>query len=199
MEDNNKVLLVGTVDGNFVLDHEVYGEKFFKTFVNSKRASEVFDRIPILVSEKILDSSVDYDGLTVYVTGELRSFNAIDRRLCLNVFANSLEVVDESTEHINTIYLDGFTCKKPYYRTTPKGRLITELTLAINRRFGKSDYLPCITWGRNASLMSKIDVGTRIVAEGRIQSREYQKALEETVETRVAYEVSISWLQIVGE
>lgn len=195
MDENNRVLLVGTVNGNFEFDHENYGEKFFRGFVETKRTSDVVDKIPVLVSEKLIDSAVSYDGKTVKIMGEYRSFN-YDRKLHLNVFANTLDIVDCEHPHINEVYIEGFICKTPVYRQTPKGRFITELIVAINRRYGKSDYLPCIAWGRNAGLASRFEVGTKIAAEGRIQSRQYKKVVGEESEEKVAYEISISWLDI---
>lgn len=198
MEENNRVLLVGTVGEDFVLDHEVFGEKFYRLMVGTKRTSEVMDFIPVLVSEKLVDVNESYYGKTVQIMGEYRSHNNEDRKLRLTVFANVLEVVEDHREHINEIYLEGFICKKPVYRTTPLGRHISEILLAVNRRYNRSDYIPCIAWGRNASLASRLEVGTKICAEGRIQSRQYKKTIGEKTEFRTAYEISIGWLNVIG-
>ncbi len=195
MEENNRVLLVGRVDGAFEFAYENYGEKFYTAFVETMRSSEVYDRLPIIVSEKLLERDIDYTGSTVKILGEYRSFNS-NRKLCLNVFANTFEVVPDDHMHINEIYIEGFICKTPVYRQTPKGRFISELIVAVNRRYGKSDYLPCIAWGRNAGLASRFEVGTLIRAEGRMQSRPYKKIVGDKEETKVAYEVSISWLNV---
>ena len=197
MEENNRVLLVGTVTEEPVLDHEILGEKFYKTFVASDRKSGTADVIPVLISEKLIQP-IPYLGSTVQVMGEYRSRNTANRKLCLNVFANSFELVKSDAEHINEIYLEGFICKKPNLRITPLGRHICEILLAVNRRYNRSDYIPCISWGRNAQFVSNAPIGTKIVAEGRIQSREYKKVVGETEEIKVAYEISIGWLQAQG-
>lgn len=199
MEENNRVLLVGTVSEDFVFDHEVFGEKFYRLMVGTKRTSEVMDFIPVLASEKLVDVSENYYGKTVQIMGEYRSHNNEDRKLRLTVFANVLEVVEDHREHINEIYLEGFICKKPVYRTTPLGRHISEILLAVNRRYNRSDYIPCIAWGRNASFISRAEVGTKLAIEGRIQSREYKKVIDGKEEYKVAYEISVGWLQVQGE
>ena len=198
MEVNNRVLLVGTVDGEFKYAYENYGEKFYTAFVNTMRTSEVYDRLPIIVSEKLIDSTVSYDGKNIKILGDYRSFNS-NKKLCLNVFAHTMEIVDDEHLHVNEVFIEGYVCKIPFYRQTPKGRFITELLVAINRRYGKSDYLPCIAWGRNAGFASRFEVGTLIRAEGRIQSREYTKVIDGAEETRVAYEISIKWVDACYE
>lgn len=199
MEENNRVLLVGTVSEDFVLDHEIYGEKFYSLMIATKRASGAIDFIPVLVSERLFDVNESYYGKTVQIMGEYRSRNSEDRKLRLNVFANSFEVVSCDAKHINEIYMEGFICKEPKYRITPLGRQIAEIILAVNRRYDKSDYLPCIAWGRNASFVSRAEVGTKLAIEGRIQSREYKKVIDGKEEYRVAYEISVGWLQVQGE
>lgn len=198
MEVNNRVLLVGTVDGEFKYAYENYGEKSYTAFVNTMRTSEVYDRLPIIVSEKLIDSTVSYDGKNIKILGDYRSFNS-NKKLCLNVFAHTMEIVDDDHLHVNEVFIEGYVCKIPFYRQTPKGRFITELLVAINRRYGKSDYLPCIAWGRNAGFASRFEVGTLIRAEGRIQSREYTKVVDGAEETRVAYEISIKWVDACYE
>lgn len=195
MEENNRVLLVGTVSDDLTFSHEIYGEKFFGLIVATRRTSGVMDLVPVLVSEKLLNANDSYYGKTVQIMGEYRSRNTANRKLCLNVFANSFELVKSDAEHINEIYLEGFICKKPNLRITPLGRHICEILLAVNRRYNRSDYIPCISWGINAQFVSNAPIGTKIVAEGRIQSREYKKVIGETEEVKVAYEISIGWLQ----
>lgn len=197
MEENNRVLLVGTVNEDLTFSHEIYGEKFFSLIVATARTSGAMDLVPVLVSEKVVDVNDSYYGKTVQIMGEYRSRNTEKGNLALNVFANSFEVVADDTEHINEIYLEGFICKTPVFRTTPLGRQISELLVAVNRRYNKSDYIPCITWGRNASFASRFDIGTKIAIEGRIQSREYKKTVDGVETMRIAYEISIGWLHIM--
>ena len=195
MEENNRVLLVGTVNEDLTFSHEIYGEKFYGLSVATRRTSGAMDRVPVLVSEKLVNENDSYYGKTVQIMGEYRSRNTEKGNLTLNVFANSFEVVADDTEHINEIYLEGFICKTPVFRTTPLGRQISELLVAVNRRYNKSDYIPCITWGRNASFASRFDIGTKIAIEGRIQSREYKKVVDGNEVFKTAYEISIGWLQ----
>lgn len=197
MEENNRVLLVGTVNEDLTFSHEIYGVKFFGLSVATRRSSGAMDLVPVLVSEKLLNANDSYYGKTVQIMGEYRSRNTEKGNLELNVFANSFEVVADDTEHINEIYLEGFVCKTPVFRTTPLGRHISEILVAVNRRYYKSDYIPCITWGRNASFASRLEVGNKIAIEGRIQSREYKKVVDEIETVKIAYEISIGWLHII--
>ena len=173
--------------------------------VKVQRLSESFDIIPVMVSERLLDVNADYKGLLISVSGQFRSYNRHEERknrLVLSVFAREIEFVDEIEEsaRTNQIFLDGYICKEPIYRKTPLGREIADLLLAVNRPYGKSDYIPCICWGRNARYASNFRVGERCAIWGRIQSREYMKKLdEENVERRVAFEVSVSKLELFAE
>lgn len=173
--------------------------------VNVPRLSDSSDVIPLMVSERLLDVQEDYKGLNVMVQGQFRSYNRHEERknrLVLSVFAREIEFVDETPESskTNQIYLDGYICKEPIYRKTPLGREIADLLLAVNRPYGKSDYIPCICWGRNARFASNFSVGTRCEIWGRIQSREYMKRIsDDDAEKRVAYEVSVSKLELVEE
>ena len=166
-----------------------------------KRLSDSEDRIPVMVSERLLDITQDYVGEYIEIQGQFRSYNRHEEkhnRLVLSVFARELRFIDEDEEFLptNQIFLDGYICKAPVYRKTPLGREIADLLLAVNRPYGKSDYIPCIAWGRNARFASGFEVGTRVRVWGRVQSREYTKKLSETeCEKRVAYEVSISKLE----
>ena len=170
-----------------------------------RRLSSSNDRIPVMVSERLLDVREDYTGRCIMVTGQFRSYNRHEEqknRLVLSVFAREIEFVEEEPDgaRTNHILLEGYMCKRPVYRKTPLGREIADLLLAVNRPYGKSDYIPCICWGRNARYASGFEVGEHVRILGRIQSREYVKKLSETeTETRTAYEVSVSKLECIGE
>ena len=202
--ENNQVPVMGEVVSAFSYSHEIFGEGFYMVDVKVQRLSESFDVIPVMVSERLLDVSGDYRGMLICVNGQFRSYNRHEERknrLVLSVFAREVEFVDEVEESskTNQIYLDGYICKEPIYRKTPLGREIADLLLAVNRPYGKSDYIPCICWGRNARYANHFKVGERCAIWGRIQSREYMKKLdEEHVEKRVAFEVSVSKLELVG-
>jgi single-stranded DNA-binding protein len=200
--ENNQVTIMGEVVSDFTYSHEIYGEGFYMVDVKVQRLSESYDYIPVMVSERLIDVTFDYKGMLIGVNGQFRSYNRHEEkrnRLVLSVFAREIEfldVVDESMKS-NQIFLDGYICKEPIYRKTPLGREIADLLLAVNRPYGKSDYIPCICWGRNARYASGFLVGERCAIWGRIQSREYMKKLDEDhVEHRVAFEVSVSKLEI---
>ena len=203
--ENNQVVIMGEVVSDFVFSHEIFGEGFYMVDVNVPRLSDSSDIIPLMVSERLIDVEEDYKGLNIMVQGQFRSYNRREERknrLVLSVFAREIEFVDETPESskTNQIYLDGYICKEPIYRKTPLGREIADLLLAVNRPYGKSDYIPCICWGRNARFASNFSVGTRCEIWGRIQSREYMKRLsDEDAEKRIAYEVSVSKLELVEE
>ena len=169
--------------------------------VSVRRLSNSQDQIPVMVSERLIDVSQDYTGEFIMVSGQFRPYNRHDEvknRLVLSVFAREIEFVEEELDgaKTNNILLDGYICKLPVYRKTPLGREIADLLLAVNRPYGKSDYIPCICWGRNARYASSFEVGEHVQITGRIQSREYVKKLtEERTERRVAYEVSVSKLE----
>jgi primosomal replication protein N len=158
-----------------------------------------------MISERLLDVSADYRGSLVVINGQFRSYNRHEEhknKLVLSVFAREVEFVTEISETVKTnqIFLDGYVCKEPIYRKTPLGREIADLLLAVNRPYGKSDYIPCICWGRNARYASNFQVGERCLVWGRIQSREYMKKIgEDELEKRVAYEVSVSKLEIPAD
>ena len=198
MKRNNQVTIEGRVKEPFAFDHESYGEKFFRTTLLTSRLSGTLDEIPVTISERLIDLENTHIGDGLKITGQFRSFNKQvhngKSHLVLFVFANEIDVFEVlSGTQVNDVYLDGFICKKPVYRKTPLGREIAEVLLAVNRPYGKSDYIPCILWGRNAKYVEDLEVGSHLSVNGRIQSREYQKKLsEEESETRVAYEVSVS-------
>ena len=203
--DNNQVTIAGEIMGGFTFSHDVFGEGFYVLDISVGRLSESNDIIPIMVSERLVDVKKDYPGMQAVISGQFRSYNRHEEnrnRLVLSVFAREIEIVEEPTEEVrpNYIFLDGFVCKPPIYRKTPLGREIADVLLAVNRPYGKSDYIPCICWGRNARFAEGFQVGEHIQIWGRIQSREYQKKISETeFEKRTAYEVSVSKLECVGE
>lgn len=198
--ENNQVMIMGEIAGPFVFSHEIFGEGFYVTDVKVERLSDSQDYIPMMVSERLINVEEDYTGQLICVSGQFRSYNRHDERknkLVLSVFAREVEFVEEAYEstRTNQIFLDGYICKEPVYRKTPLGREIADLLLAVNRPYGKSDYIPCICWGRNARFASGFTVGSRCLVWGRIQSREYMKKISDTqTERRIAYEVSVSKL-----
>lgn len=199
--ENNQVSIVGTIVSDFRYSHEVYGEGFYMVDVSVNRLSNFVDIIPVMVSERIVDVTKNYEGNLIYVLGQFRSYNRHEEkknRLVLSVFARELEFIEEESDELksNQIYLDGYICKEPIYRKTPLGREIADLLIAVNRSYGKSDYIPCICWGRNARFASGFEVGSHVEIWGRIQSREYVKKINENeTEKRIAYEVSVSKIE----
>ncbi|HWT76709.1 MAG TPA: single-stranded DNA-binding protein [Mobilitalea sp.] len=203
--DNNQVSIAGEVISDFTFSHDVFGEGFYVLEVVVSRLSNSYDMIPVMVSERLIDVKQDYKSKFVEVLGQFRSYNRHEEsknKLVLSVFAREVKMVDELSENAkpNHIFLDGFVCKPPIYRKTPLGREIADVLLAVNRPYGKSDYIPCICWGRNARFAESFAVGGHVQIWGRIQSREYQKKVTDTdFEKRVAYEVSVSKLEYLEE
>lgn len=203
--DNNQVSIAGEVISDFTFSHDVFGEGFYVLEVVVSRLSNSYDMIPVMVSERLIDVKQDYKGKFVEVLGQFRSYNRHEEsknKLVLSVFAREVKMMDELSENAkpNHIFLDGFVCKPPIYRKTPLGREIADVLLAVNRPYGKSDYIPCICWGRNARFAESFAVGGHVQIWGRIQSREYQKKMNEVdFEKRVAYEVSVSKLEYLEE
>ncbi|MBO5208921.1 MAG: single-stranded DNA-binding protein [Lachnospiraceae bacterium] len=203
--ENNQVTIMGEIVSDFEYSHEIFGEGFYMVDISVDRLSDSTDIIPVMVSERLLDVNEDYKGMKISITGQFRSYNRHEEkknRLVLSVFAREIDFVDEIEESAKTnqIFLDGYICKAPIYRKTPLGREIADLLLAVNRPYGKSDYIPCICWGRNARFASTFEVGSRCAIWGRIQSREYMKKIsEDQLERRTAYEVSVSKLEIVED
>ena len=199
--ENNKVSVIGTIVSDFTFSHAVFGEGFYLLDLSVSRLSEQADVIPLMISERLIDVTRDYRGCTIEAIGQFRSYNRHEgskNRLVLSVFVREVRFMEEFTDYTKTnqIFLDGYICKEPIYRKTPLGREIADLLVAVNRPYGKSDYIPCIAWGRNARYASGFAVGTRILIWGRVQSREYTKRLSETeCEKRIAYEVSVSKLE----
>jgi single-stranded DNA-binding protein len=195
---NNNVTLLGMIVSNPEFSHEVFGEKFFRLNIKVERTSGTADIIPLTVSERLIDVTENWIDVSVYVSGQFRSFNRHEgnkSRLALFVFVREIEKMD-ATVYGNNIALDGFICKEPTYRNTPRGREIADLLIGVNRSYGKSDYIPCIVWGRNAVYASGLPVGTHLKITGRIQSRKYTKRyLDGAEEERTAYEVSVSKIE----
>ncbi len=199
--ENNKVTVIGQVVSDFTFSHEVFGEGFYMVDLAVNRLSDQEDRIPLMISERLIDVTADHRGQTLEAMGQFRSYNRHEgnkNRLVLSVFVRELRFLEEFTDYTKTnqIFLDGYICKDPIYRKTPLGREIADLLIAVNRPYGKSDYIPCIAWGRNARYASAFEVGSRVRIWGRVQSREYTKKLSELEsEKRIAYEVSVSKLE----
>ncbi|CZR98672.1 MULTISPECIES: single-stranded DNA-binding protein [unclassified Clostridioides] len=202
-DENNVVNLRGELDNKLEFSHEIFGEKFYNMKIKINRLSDSFDILPMTVSERLLqDVDLDKQNL-VNVVGQLRSYNKTlnnKNRLVLTVFAREIKSIDEENKDPNSIFLDGYVCKEPVYRKTPLGREITDLLVAINRPYNKSDYIPSIVWGRNAKFAKNLKVGDRIQLWGRVQSREYEKKIDENnVIKKMAYEVSISKIKKLDE
>ena len=202
--NNNQVEVAGEIISTFEYSHEIFGEGFYMVKLLVNRLSEATDEIPLMISERLVDVTKDCRGKYLRAFGQFRSYNRHEEHknhLVLSVFVREVAFVDEELDgaKTNNILLDGYICKPPVYRKTPLGREIADLLLAVNRPYGKSDYIPCICWGRNARYASGFAVGEHVQILGRIQSREYVKKLSETeTEKRVAYEVSVSKLECIG-
>ena len=196
-DKNNRVYIAGEIVSDASFSHEVYGEGFYEFSVRVMRLSGQADILPITLSERLIQGAMLCKGKSICALGQFRSYNKIENgrsRLMLTVFIRELleELPDKNP---NNILLSGYICKPPIYRTTPFNREIADLLVAVNRAYNKSDYIPCIAWGRNARFVKNLAVGDKIAISGRIQSREYQKKLSETdVKTMTAYEVSVSKL-----
>ena len=201
---NNQAVVAGEIVDEFVFSHEVFGEGFYHVSLKVNRLSHSTVIIPLLISERLIDVARSYVGKYMEVKGQFRSYNKHEDKknhLMLSLFVRELQLLEEL--HIrrpNSIFLDGYICKEPVYRTTPLGREIADILLAVNRAYSKSDYIPCICWGRNARFAGTLAVGSRIRIWGRIQSREYQKKIEEDqVINKIAYEVSVSKMEHIED
>lgn len=207
--ENNRVSIIGEVVSEFAFSHEVFGEGFYVVNVSVNRLSDMVDIIPLMISERLVDVTKDYRGMKLEATGQFRSYNrheGIKNKLVLSIFVRELQFIDmdedisDEQSKSNQIFLDGYICKPPIYRKTPLGREIADVLIAVNRPYGKSDYIPCIAWGRNARYVSSIEVGGHLQVWGRVQSREYTKKInDEEIEKRVAYEVSVSKIETVED
>ena len=180
-EDTNIVNLKGTIENNLQFSHEIFGEKFYTTKIKINRLSESYDVLPITISERLLEEVDLNENKLVKVTGQLRSYNKnIDNknRLVLTIFVRDIKQEEEDNKDPNSIFLDGYVCKEPIYRKTPLGREITDLLVAINRPYNKSDYIPSIVWGRNAKFAKSLKVGDRIQIWGRVESMKRNVKME---------------------
>ena len=212
--ENNYLTLVGKVTGEKRFSHEIYGESFYVFDLSIPRLSGNADIIPITISERLINEDTLAEGKKILIKGQFRSYNSYENeknRLILTVFAKDLieledKEIDEENEMVvkdtvtNEVLLVGYICKKPIYRQTPFGREISDILLAVNRAYNKSDYIPCISWGRNARFCQSLEVGSQVKVIGRVQSRTYEKKFEDgSTQTRVAYEVSVGSLEIIEE
>lgn len=214
--ENNYLTLVGKVTGEKEFSHEIYGERFYTFKLGIPRLSGNQDIIPITISERLIGEDTLQEGKKLLVKGQFRSYNSYENernRLILTVFAKDVIEVEEDENQeeeeneivkkdtiTNEVVLVGYLCKKPIYRQTPFGREISDILLAVNRAYNKSDYIPCISWGRTARFCQNLEVGSQVKVVGRVQSRMYEKKYEDgTVQNRIAYEVSVGSLEVIKE
>jgi len=208
--ENNYLVLVGEITSEKKFSHEIYGESFYVFNVEVARLSNATDIIPITISERLITNFDLSIGKKILVEGQFRSYNTYENersRLVLTVFAKEIREYNEEQERedgqekvSNEVVLSGYICKKPIYRQTPFGREISDLLLAVNRAYNKSDYIPCIAWGRNARFCQDMQTGTEVKVIGRVQSRQYEKKYEDgTSEVKTAYEVSIGSLEVINK
>jgi len=198
MKDNNNnvITLTGTILSAAEFGHEISGEDFYNVFVSIPRMSEIADVLKVTMSGRIIKVNDLLIGCNVEIDGQIRTYNRKDEtgksKLNVTVFANAINILDDSDVAFdNEAKLTGYICKKPVKRRTPFGRDVCDLILAVNRSYGRSDYVPCICWGRNAKFVSELEIGSKITCEGRLQSRQYNKTVDDKVETRIAYELSV--------
>ncbi len=204
IEMTNQAIVAGEVITEFQFSHEIFGEGFYTLKIQVRRLSDATDEIPLLVSERLVDVTKNYIGRKLEAKGQFRSYNKHEsekNHLILSLFVRELEWIDSyENRKPNYIMLDGYICKEPVYRMTPLGREICDILLAVNRAYGKSDYIPCICWGRNARFSGNLEIGSHIQVLGRIQSRKYQKKVgENQIIYRTAYEISVNKLEIREE
>ena len=209
--ENNHIVLVGKVTSEKKFSHEIYGEKFYIFDLSVPRLSGNSDIIPITISERLMVNGDLPVGTKITVEGQFRSYNSYregKNKLVLTVFAKNVELLEDQESEVearkdfisNEVTLIGYICKKPIYRQTPFGREIADILLAVNRAYSKSDYIPCIAWGRTARFCENMEVGTEVKVIGRVQSRQYEKKYEDgTVENKVAYEVSVGSLEVINQ
>lgn len=201
MQENNIINVSGIVNNEICVSHKIYSETFYSFDIKVKRLSETFDILPVTVSEKLIDVNLISKGNQINVSGQIRSYNNYNindgkTKLILTIFARQLNF-DSPFKNPNEVYLNGYICKMPVYRTTPFGREITDILLAVNRSYNKSDYIPCIAWGRNAKFASRLNIADNVKIYARMQSREYQKKLiTGEILNKTAYELSISKLEL---
>ena len=209
--ENNYLTLVGKVTSEKKFSHEIYGERFYSFDLSTPRLSGNADIIPVTVSERLINDDMMTIGTKLLIKGQFRSYNSYGEgknKLVLTVFAKNVTLLEDQESEVearkdfisNEVTLIGYICKKPVYRQTPFGREIADILLAVNRAYSKSDYIPCIAWGRTARFCENMEVGTEVKLVGRVQSRQYEKKHEDgTVENKVAYEVSVGSLEVVNQ
>ena len=198
---NNRVYISGEVVSEPKFSHEVYNEGFYEFNLKVSRLSIAHDIIPVTISERLMSINKIKVGSKISGNGQFRSYNKLEdgkSKLLLTVFLREIMPFDENVNP-NVIEINGFVCKEPVFRTTPFNREISDVLLAVNRSYNKSDYLPCIAWGRNARFVRDFKVGDRVSVTGRIQSREYQKKIGDEVVTRVAFEVSLNKIELIKD
>lgn len=186
----NQAKLIGTVASEFTYSHEAFNEKFYQAYIQIDRKSGTKDLIPALFSERMINTKDTYAGSCIAIKGQFRSHND-NGRVVLYIFVLEYELLEEPEEHYNDVFLEGHICKKPIHRETPLGREITDVLLAVNRPCGRTDYIPCVCWGRNAYYVNTLEVGDCVRFAGRVQSREYIK----NEEKKTAYEMSVALLE----
>ena len=208
MINNNRAYILGKVTKKPAFSHEICGEGFYLFYIEVLRKSGSTDTLPVIVSERLISINRLDVGRTVVIDGQIRSYNKHTdneehSHLILSVFAKEIDVLEDveiNPDVDNAVEIVGHLCKPPIYRKTPLGREIADILVAVNRPYGKSDYIPCIAWGRNARFAGGLEVGSHLQICGRVQSREYTKKIgEEEVEKRVAYEVSVSKIDLVED
>ncbi len=200
--ETNTAMISGIIEDEAVFSHAVYGEGFYIFHVSVPRLSETSDSIPVTISERLCEPKSLHVGDTIVVSGQFRSYNNYTEsgnRLMLTLFARDIRFPDAVSATPNEITLIGYLCKPPVYRHTPFGREISDMLLAVNRSYNKSDYIPCIAWGRNARFTRNLEVGDKVQISGRIQSREYRKKIaEDAFVSKTAYEISIIKIETLG-
>lgn len=201
---SNYIRIVGKINSSMDFSHEVFGEKFYEFVLEVPRLSDTKDLLPVIISERLINDIDMSIGNFIVIDGQFRSYNRYEdtcNKLLLRVFVRDIMVPDDNEleefkRHPNEVFLNGYLCKETKFRTTPFGREITDMLIAVNRSYNKSDYIPCIAWGRNARYCEKLEVGDHVKLWGRIQSRKYQKKIEnESYDTKTAYEVSVTKLE----
>lgn len=203
--ENNKATIRGKILENLTFDYEVFGEKIYSSTIDVIRTSGTHDIIPIKISERAIDVQKDRQGAFVNVLGQFRSYDRYEsdrRKLILYMFVDEMSFIDDLkwNNHSNNAYIDGYICKEPVFRETPKGREIADVLLAVNRACQKTDYIPCVFWGRNAHYVTNLEVGTRLQLNGRIQSREYLKKMPDKMfDKRTAYEFSVGRMAVKND
>ena len=194
----NRITLRGSLAELPAFSHENHDKRFHRFILEVERLSGAVDLLPVIVSEEVLCTMDLSGGSMLEITGQIRSFNsraATGRKLVISVYAETLTAVEG--EAVNDVALTGVICKPPVYRRTPLGREICDVMLAVNRPYRRTDYIPCIFWGRTATAVRQAQVGQSVALTGRLQSREYIKILEQGSEQRTAYEVSAITAEIL--